>query len=217
VLEGALQIAGPHLQLHPLSSKGWDSIGIALRPGGARILLGRPISVVANLMVDATELWGRWANEVLERVASQSSTRARVELFLQLLQARAEGAPDRFMEAILERARQPGADLRPKTLAMAAGYSERQLRRKFAEDLGIGPKELSRILRLHAALGNPGWRQRGWAEHAVQCGYYDQSHLIGEFRLLLGQSPEKFLQTIVEPRLLAAHLAITRGKPAHDR
>ena len=33
-----------------------------------------------------------------------------------------------------------------------------------------------------------------WTEVAFECGYYDQSHLINDFRAVTGRSPETFLQ-----------------------
>jgi AraC-like DNA-binding protein len=33
-----------------------------------------------------------------------------------------------------------------------------------------------------------------WAELAFECGFYDQSHLISEFRRITGRTPETFLQ-----------------------
>ena len=37
----------------------------------------------------------------------------------------------------------------------------------------------------------PGARS-DWATVAVDCGYYDQAHLIREFRAFSGQSPSKY-------------------------
>jgi AraC-like DNA-binding protein len=209
----ALKIFGPHLRRHALPLEGWEAVGVALRPGGARVLLGVPLSVVANSIVDAREIWGRWATDALDKVATQRSTPARVALFLKLLRGRADAAPDRFADELLERASFPHGELGLRSLATLAGYSERRLRRKLAEQVGLGPKDLLRINRMQATLASVSGR-RGWADHASRFGYCDQSHMIGEFRALLGQPPETFLQTLAEPRLLGAHLAITPGDAA---
>jgi AraC-like DNA-binding protein len=53
------------------------------------------------------------------------------------------------------------------------------------------PKALCRIHRFRGALAMlDGARQVPWAALSDQCGYYDQSHLINEFRSFSGLSPE---------------------------
>jgi AraC-like DNA-binding protein len=67
--------------------------------------------------------------------------------------------------------------------------SERQLRRRFAERVGYGPKTLQRVLRfqrLVSILGEPGTEL---ARAAVVAGYADQAHLTRECRELSGLTP----------------------------
>jgi AraC-like DNA-binding protein len=67
--------------------------------------------------------------------------------------------------------------------------SERQLRRRFAERVGYGPKTLQRVLRfqrLVAILGEPG---ADLARAAAAAGYADQAHLTRECRDLSGLTP----------------------------
>ncbi|TWP53981.1 helix-turn-helix transcriptional regulator [Lentzea tibetensis] len=76
-------------------------------------------------------------------------------------------------------------------LAGLVGLSERQLRRRFAVEVGLRPKEYARVVRLHRAVASRG----RWADIAVRCGCYDQAHLLAEFRKA-GCSPAdvRFLQ-----------------------
>jgi transcriptional regulator GlxA family with amidase domain len=69
------------------------------------------------------------------------------------------------------------------------GLSERQLRRVFATAVGVGPKEYLRMLRFQRAAESaamPG------GQLAVTAGYYDQAHLISEFRHLARMTPRDF-------------------------
>jgi len=99
-------------------------------------------------------------------------------------------------------------------LADAASLSPRQFRRICMQRTGLSPKHLARILRfrhaaqqagraplalLHVAKApapaqareaNPG---PDWAQVALDCGYYDQSHLINDFRTFAGASPAAFI------------------------
>ncbi len=72
--------------------------------------------------------------------------------------------------------------------------SERQLRRRFAERVGYGPKTLQRVLRfqrLVAILGEP---DAALARAALDAGYADQAHLTRECRELSGLTPAELVR-----------------------
>ncbi|MGW0733642.1 helix-turn-helix transcriptional regulator [Streptomyces sp. NPDC002851] len=78
-----------------------------------------------------------------------------------------------------------------RRLADEVGWSVRQLESRFREQIGLGPKAAARVLRLQRArrMLAAGHSQ---AETAATCGFYDQSHLSGEFRALTGCTPGEF-------------------------
>ena len=77
-----------------------------------------------------------------------------------------------------------------RALADDVGASERALRRAFAEVVGLSPKLLLRITRFRRALAAARAPRRAeWAAIAAGAGYYDQAHLIDEFRALTGLTP----------------------------
>ena len=55
----------------------------------------------------------------------------------------------------------------------------------------MAPKLLARILRFQRAVGLME-QPLGWAEIALACGYYDQAHLIRDFKQFAGSSPSEF-------------------------
>src|SRR6185295_3710255 len=74
-------------------------------------------------------------------------------------------------------------------LAQDAGISARQLERRFLNEVGVGPKLLSRILRFQQVFRAVENREVAWAPVAVECGYYDQAHLIRDFNQFAHQTP----------------------------
>jgi len=90
-------------------------------------------------------------------------------------------------------------DLLPKVdilyLADKACLSERQFRRAFNENFGIPPKQFIRTIRMQRALyflnSNP---NIGFAQLAYSCDFYDQSHMIKEFRTFSGYTPTEYLE-----------------------
>ncbi|MFS0554815.1 AraC family transcriptional regulator [Brevibacillus sp. 179-C9.3 HS] len=65
-------------------------------------------------------------------------------------------------------------------LAMDLGFSSRYLRKKFEETIGMSPKQYSRIIRFQNTLSYI-LNQRN-LNIANEHGYYDQSHLIKDFK-----------------------------------
>jgi AraC-like DNA-binding protein len=81
-------------------------------------------------------------------------------------------------------------EARVEAVARDLRISERHLRRVIRQTTGAGPKyaqRVGRLLRAVAAadrLGEP-----SWARLATESGFYDQAHLIQEFRALTGRLP----------------------------
>jgi AraC-like DNA-binding protein len=82
----------------------------------------------------------------------------------------------------------PGA----RVSALDLGVSERQLRRRFEDAVGYGPKTLARVLRFQRflALAAGGG---DLARLALSAGYADQAHLTRECRRLAGRTPVALL------------------------
>lgn len=79
-------------------------------------------------------------------------------------------------------------------LADVACLSNKQFGRVFAEYVGATPKEFLRIVRIQRALYTlqcqPGI---SFAQLACECGFFDQSHMIKEFKLFSGYTPAEYL------------------------
>ena len=78
-------------------------------------------------------------------------------------------------------------------VAEQLGVTARHLRRAFTENIGIGPKDFARAVRLQRAMKMAA-TSKDWARIAADAGYYDQAHLISDFRELVGLTPSAFLK-----------------------
>jgi AraC-like DNA-binding protein len=73
-----------------------------------------------------------------------------------------------------------------------SGLSARQLRRRFMRGIGVGPKLFSQILRFREMVHRTHRLQTlDWADCALEVGYFDQAHMINEFRRFAGRSPNQ--------------------------
>jgi AraC-like DNA-binding protein len=71
-----------------------------------------------------------------------------------------------------------------------SGISERSLQRHFKQRLGLSPKKYSKILRVNMYLDRfMEHKSEDWIENVVNFNYYDQPHLINEFKSIMKLSP----------------------------
>jgi len=79
-------------------------------------------------------------------------------------------------------------------LSQIACLSDKQLNRIFTEYIGSTPKEFTRIVRLQRALYSlQNYSKMNFAQLAYECGFYDQAHLIKEFKTFSGYTPKEYL------------------------
>ena len=89
--------------------------------------------------------------------------------------------------------------VRISELAEELGWSRKRLVAGFREHVGLAPKTVARVLRFQHAVRLAEQTQLGWLEIAFRCGYYDQAHLIREFRAISGCTPGTFFQDVASP------------------
>src|SRR4051794_17355392 len=167
-----LEVAGPAtLPVAAAVPHGTAVFGVRFRLGAAGAALGLPALELAD---QAVPLGAVWEAEIEERVAAGGLPALVQEVRRRL---RAAERVDPLARAAALGLAQPGA--RVSALGGQLNISERQLRRRFADAVGYGPKTLARILRFQRflALSAAGDELAGLAFAA---GYADQAHLTRE-------------------------------------
>lgn len=103
----------------------------------------------------------------------------------------AGGADRRHTRMELERL---GGHANLEALATRAGMSRKQFQRVFTTIVGVTPKGFARLQRFRHTITHIGRRPTiDWARLAIGCGYFDQSHLINEFKGYTNLTPEAYL------------------------
>jgi len=65
----------------------------------------------------------------------------------------------------------------------------------FNKKVGLSPKLLYRINKFKKVIDLlQGNKKVNWTEVAYECNYYDQAHLINEFKRFSGLSPTEYLE-----------------------
>jgi AraC-like DNA-binding protein len=183
------RIAGPSTTAFdsPLPAGGFAA-GIRFRPGAAPSVLGVAADELRDRMVPLGDVWsGVCGGDAEDAEAALALLHG--ELTARLPAAR---APDRaVLAAAAILAANPAT-----TIASIAGTTclgQRQLRRRFLDHVGYGPKRLARILRLQRLLAGP---PEPWAQRAIAAGYADQAHMTRECVVLTGRSPTQLTTAV---------------------
>ena len=139
-----LFVAGPATgPADPSLAVGESVQGLRFRLGVAGTALGLPAGELADETVPVASLWGDWVDE---RVALGG-----MPALLNIVRERLLGVSiDPLARAAALGMASPGA--RVDELGATLGVSERQLRRRFADAVGYGPKTLARVLRFQRFL-----------------------------------------------------------------
>lgn len=171
-----------------------DVVGIRFRTDGARRVLPFALTEVTGGVAPLAALLPRLAASLLDAAASGEAPRARAGAIARVLAKaiRTDGSP------VLSRAvASLGTPQVPRfgTLARELGVSVRTLERRVRREVGLSPRALRRVLRFRRAFRLLDGAPPGtWTRVALAAGYYDQAHLIREFRRLAGAPPSAFFQ-----------------------
>lgn len=186
-----------------------STAGVVFRPGGVVAFTGVPAVALTDPVTPLAELWGPDGVSVRERVLTARTPGQRLDVLERILVARLRAAevdrPDgalAFAVGALDR----GAAVH--AVADRVGASASTLQRRFRAAVGLSPKQFGRVRRLQRVLRavTVDDSEVEWAQVASQHGYFDQAHLIHDFRALTGLTPGRY-----RPRSAAEHNHVPLG------
>jgi AraC-like DNA-binding protein len=171
-----------------------DLIGIVFAPGGFGLFAQDAVDLFSNRSVPLEDVWGRRARCLRDWLLDTDSPDLRLSRLESFLKERY--ASNRLfctrsvrgaVEFALDRFKTAPCMTTVGDVARKTGWSERRFSQVFREEVGLSPKTWCRVqrfqravLQLHAGADVP------WAEMALECGFYDQSHFANEFRAFSG-------------------------------
>jgi len=185
-------IVGPQItRVNLIIGRIFRSACIGFHPGGLHRLLGIPMPEIFDEGFDGADLLGSEVNELtnrLKEMVGASAIRNHVEEFLLLKLDKLKSSLP-FDEAMKELMRSNGT-CSIESIASLSCLSLRQFERKCHERIGLPPKVFARLIRFSKAY-RLRERQPGisWTKIAHECSYFDQMHLIRDFKEFAGITP----------------------------
>jgi len=167
-----------------------------LKLGATDAVLGVPASAMVGRIVALDELWGgAMTRRLLDRFADARDTSEAAAILAGAIAERfGLAGVQRSQTQLVLAAADRLIDANVNAVADDLGVSERHLRRVFRETIGVSPKTFAKLTRFRRAVGAARAENHGsWATIAAAAGYYDQAHLIREFRAIAGVTPRVLL------------------------
>lgn len=177
-------------------------------PGGFQPFSDRPLRALVDCVLPVEQIFGPGASALEAKVLAEPDDEravALIEDFLRSRQPQAEADLLRTTELVRWVREQPEI-ARAEELASRAGLSLRSLQRLFDRYLGVGPKWVIRRTRAQNAAERVALGEKvDWAELARELGYYDQAHLIRDFKAQVGFTPAAYQARCAAASVQPAH------------
>lgn len=180
------------------SGKNARMLIVSFRKGMAYPFFGFPMAELRDQVLNADLVWGSRFSEFRERLLCvNGNSQARfdeVELFLQE-QCRVVESNE-FISYSTARIGNEATDLTVSGLTEEVGYSRKHLGSIFRNHVGITPKAYMRIMRFQRVIALlEKLEDPDWCDLAIDAGYYDQSHLINDFKRFSGFTPGEYFRS----------------------
>jgi AraC-like DNA-binding protein len=186
-------LAGPYSRsFHFDPSQSTAVLGIVFRPGAARMFFPVAAHELHNADISLSELYPGEADRLLNEACSAKGDQAQILAVERYLAEKLPGAAPIHpaVRYAVEQLSRQGAVRAVRDIQLDTGLSHTRFIQLFREHVGLTPKLFCRVRRFRASVcriekGMP----VNWADLAADCGYFDQAHLIHDFRAFAGVTP----------------------------
>ncbi len=177
------------------SGNGATMMVIAFKKGMAAPFFPFPMNEVSDAVIDADLIWGREFAHLRQQLLDTPGVDQRfqiVETFLVRLFASKLNINPCVEFAINEIMKNPG-QISIARMNERIGYSQKHFTEIFRRSVGVTPKAFVRIMRFQKAIRTiDSVDSIEWDMIAQECGYYDQSHFINDFKRFSAFTPDEY-------------------------
>ena len=198
-----IELWGQITQPLPIRSIGRNTMmGIRFLPHGAALFLDAKADDFNNQVIDYSAVAGKQAAELHQRLLEANTEPERIHFIetflLTTLEERTKksGQKLNIVNDVMRELRHKEAIENIDTIASRYGISSRYLQKLFLQYTGLTPKLYSKIHRFQHSLRLVTKKDTPLTSIAYDCGYFDQSHFIREFKSFTGHTPSSYFRSI---------------------
>ena len=169
---------------------------IQFKSGRVLPFVDSPLWVLKNMVVDAEQVLKIPILELREKVQHCLSASQKLEIvateFLRFYQNQFIDNP--FIDYSIQEIHQSPNQTVLKDLSQKVGYSQKHIIKMFKDHVGVTPKEYLKVIRFQKAIQEiEANHEINWTSLALDCGFYDQSHFISDFKDFSGYKPSTYV------------------------
>lgn len=189
-------ITGPTLLPVNLTLRGnIRAFGIRFHPGGLYPIIKYEMDKIVDEVLPLSSITPHWlilANLLLKCVQN-SEKHLLLDDYLQTLLLNNTSESQLSMTQIISQMQAYGGRLAINDICSNYGISGRHFQRRFRREVGILPKQLSRVFRMEKSRALLRSQiPSSLADVGYECDYFDQSHFVREFLQLTGETPKNY-------------------------
>jgi len=169
---------------------------VVLQPYALHMLTGIPAQQLTDQLISMPLIFGPAGQALEDGLLEAQDHHSRLQLIIRFLVQQLQQAPantDNAIREALPLIYQSKGWMQVTALYTGLHITERQLERKFSEQIGLSPKQFLRTIRFRQLLKALQQRPTPTLTRlAFDAGYYDQPHFNREFRTLAGITPKAY-------------------------
>lgn len=178
-------------------------LGIRLRPGALKFLTGFDAADLQNPVYALSDLLPDFSESIMESIESGKEQNDIVNYIYTFLQS-FEGSENKvnYVDDFIKTVNSFSGIVSIKNFCDNYGVHKSTLEKRFKEYVGISPKSYCKIIRFKNALHQIHSSNSPLTQIGYDSGYFDQSHMIKDFKNILGITPTEYLsKNFILPRL----------------
>jgi AraC-like DNA-binding protein len=164
--------------------------------GRAYPFLSDPMDQLKNLVVDAELVLKKDIHDLRLQIQEAPSPQRKIEILENDLLRHYLPFLNRnpFTDFVVQKIIKQPHHCSLKQISEGVGYSQKHVIKIFKANVGVTPKGFLKIMRFQKTINDiEHRRQVSWTSIADDCGFYDQSHFIADFRNFSGMTPTEYL------------------------
>ncbi len=174
-----------------------NTFAIRFYPYGFSNFVTMPIKNLANKETAIELLFGeKTANELEQKIIEAANTNERIEIIENFLLDKLNDKTtiDTIVKTTIDALLATNGSASISKILKEDLSKRRQMERKFIKQIGVSPKQLSKVIRLQTALKLLLNRNtENLTDIAYQSEYFDQAHFTKDFKEFTGINPKEFL------------------------
>ncbi|MEO6979170.1 MAG: helix-turn-helix transcriptional regulator [Mucilaginibacter sp.] len=193
-----IQLWGQTIQPFTFTSFGKHSMfGIRFFPHTAACFFNERIEEFNDQVIDFNDIGGKETATLHSKLVDAKSLALRIELAEKFLLKKLSLSPDKFsrlglVNSIMRDLTKDDFFENINSVSSRYGISSRYLQKIFLSYSGLSPNLFSKIARFQKSIHLVAAKELTLTTIAHQCGYFDQSHFIKDFKFFTGSTPSQF-------------------------